>query len=453
MTATAENPASTAGPAAGCPAGPLADPIAGPPGGPLGDPLGDSLAAGTVDLFSPEVVTDPYGSYARLREAPPTLMGTMMGGPPMYLVSRYDDVRQVLTDPRFLTNPPPDTTIPDIRKGAFDALKIPPDLIHWLANLLNVTDGEDHTRLRKLVSYALTSHRVAKLRPRVQAITDALLDQLADASKDGAAIDLVQAYCYPLPVTVICELVGIDEADRPHWRAWGDAMATMNGDLLPPTLLRCVDLAQQVIDHRRADPRDDLVTALVQAQAANPGIVTDRELIGILFSLVTAGNQTTTYLIGNSVLHLLAHPDQLQRLQDNPALWPQAVRELQRLGPMQFAQPRFPSQDIEIGGITIPRGAPVAPLVLAANTDPRRFPDPAALIIDRLAIGAEGHLGFGKGIHRCLGQHLAYQEAEIALHGLFTRFPHLTLAVPRDHIPWILRPGFTRTRNLPLKLT
>ncbi len=406
----------------------------------------------TVDLFSPEVVADPFGWYARLREWPTMVMGTMMGGPPMYLVARYEDVRMVLTDPRFLTNPPADSTTPDIRQGAFDSLKIPPDLIHWLANLLNVSDGEDHTRLRKLVSYALTAHRVQKLRPRVEAIAAGLLDKLEEAGGDGTPVDLVQEFCYPLPVTVICELVGIDEADRPYWRAWGDAMATANGEAIPPALLKCVDLAQEVIDNRRAEPKDDLVSALVEQQSANPGIVTDRELIGILFSLVTAGNQTTAYLIGNSVLTLLEHPDQLQRLKADPSLWPQAVRELQRMGPMQFAQPRFPSEDVEVGGVMIPRGAAIAPLVLAANTDPRRFDDPDKLIVDRLAIGSEGHLGFGRGIHRCLGQHLAYQEAEVALHGLFTRFPNLDLAVPREELPWILRPGFTRTRNLPLKL-
>jgi cytochrome P450 len=133
-------------------------------------------------------------------------------------------------------------------------------------------------------------------------------------------------------------------------------------------------------------------------------------------------------------------------------MWPQAVRELQRLGPIQFAQPRFPCEDIELGGVMIPKGSPVAPLLLAANTDPRRFDDPNTLRIDRLAVGSEGHLGFGKGIHRCLGQHLAYQEAEVSLQRLFARFPDLSLAVPREEVPWILRPGFTRTRHLPLKL-
>lgn len=414
-------------------------------------------SADTIDLFSPEVVADPFGWYARLREETgPTTgtlnIGTMMGGPEMWLVTRYDDVRQVLTDPRFLTNPPADSTIADIRDGVFKRLDFPPDLIPWMANLLNVSDGEDHTRLRKLVAYALTAHRIGKLRPRVEKITDDLIEKMAEDGRDGTPVDLVEEYCYPLPVAVICELVGIDEPDRVHWRAWGDSMATMNAERIPTTLLKCIDLARELMARRRVEPQDDLVTALVQAQAEDPSRVTDDEIIGILFSLVTAGHQTTTYLIGNSVLILLEHPEQLQRLKDNPSMWPQAVRELQRLGPIQFAQPRFPSEDIELGGVTIPRGAPVAPLLLAANTDPRRFDDPNTLRIDRLSVGSEGHLGFGKGIHRCLGQHLAYQEAEVALHKLFARFPDLSLAVPREEVPWILRPGFTRTRTLPLKL-
>jgi cytochrome P450 len=411
--------------------------------------------ADLVDLFAPEVVADPFGWYAKLREEPTAgtlTIGTMMGGPTMYLVTRYEDVRQVLTDARFLTNPPADSPGLDIRDGVFKRLDFPEELIPWMANLLNVSDGEDHTRLRKLVSYALTAHRINKLRPRVEKITEDLLDDMAKAGGDGTPVDLVEALCYPLPVTVICELVGIDEPDRPHWRAWGDSMATMNAERIPETLLKCIDLARELMARRRVEPQDDLVSALVQAQAADNNRVSDDEIIGILFSLVTAGHQTTTYLIGNSVLKLLEYPEQLQRLKDNPELWPQAVRELQRLGPIQFAQPRFPSEDIELGGVTIPKGAPVAPLLLAANTDPRRFDDPDMLQIDRLAVGSEGHLGFGKGIHRCLGQHLAYQEAEVSLHLLFARFPNLSLAAPRDEVPWILRPGFTRTRHLPLKL-
>nr|AXL05672.1 cytochrome P450 [uncultured bacterium]AXL05681.1 cytochrome P450 [uncultured bacterium] len=409
-------------------------------------------SAEPVDLFSPEVVADPFGAHARVREAPTLQLGGFMGGPPMFLAARYDDVRQVLTDPRFLTNPLSDKPSQDIRDGVFRHLDVPNDLIPWLKNLINASDGEDHARLRKLVRYALTARRVNRFRPRVEELTSNLLDELAELGGDGSPIDLVETFCYPLPVTVICELVGVDEEDRPHWRAWSDAMATLDGERLPTEVRKTLAAARGMIERRRAEPKDDLVTALVQAQAENEDIVTDDELVGILFSLVTAGHQTTTYLIGNSVLALLEHPDQLARLKAEPELWPQAVRELQRLGPIQFGQPRFATEDVEVGGVVIPRGMPIVPLIMAANTDPRMFPEPEKLIVDRLAVGSEKHLGFGKGIHRCLGQHVAYLEAEVALRELFKRFPDLSLAVPRAEVPWILRPGFTRTKDVPVRL-
>jgi cytochrome P450 len=408
--------------------------------------------ADEVDLFSPEVVADPFGAHARLREAPKMMKGTFAGGPPAFLATRYEDVRQILLDPRFLCNPPADSTAEDIRTGVFEDLDFPADLIPWMQNIINASDGELHDRLRKLVSHALTSRRVGKLRPRVEEIAANLLDKLAEAGGDGTPVDLVQEYCYPLPVTVICELVGVDEEDRPYWRAWSDAMATLDAERLPDAVRKTIDVARELIHRRRAEPKDDLVTAIVQAQEADQNRVTDDEIVGILFSLVTAGHQTTTYLIGNSVLALLEHPDQLARLQADASLWPQAVRELQRRGPIQFGQPRFPTEDIEVGGVMIPRGFPIIPLIMAANNDPRMFPDPDTLKIDRLAVGSESHLGFGKGIHRCLGQHVAYLEAEVALRALFTRFPNVSLAVPREEIPWILRPGFTRTKDLPLRL-
>ena len=228
-----------------------------------------------IDLFAPEVVADPFGWHARLREAPKMMMGTFAGGPPAYLATRYEDVRQVLTDSRFLTNPPPDSPLGDIRDGVFEQLNFPRELIPWMQNVINASDGELHTRLRKLVSYALTAHRVGKLRPRVEEVAADLLDELAEAGGDGTPVDLVQAYCYPLPITVICELVGVDEVDRPHWRIWSDAMATLNAELLPDAVRKCIDLARDLIKRRRAEPKDDLVTAIVQAQAADQNRVTD----------------------------------------------------------------------------------------------------------------------------------------------------------------------------------
>ncbi len=405
--------------------------------------------AAPVDLFSPDLIADPFAGYARMREQAPVLSGSFMGGPPMWLVTRYEDVRRLLTDPLFLNNP---ASVPGAG-SRFTVMKgVSSDVVEYLSGKLIEIDGDDHLRLRRLVSKAFTARRVARLRPRIEEITETLLDRMAEAGRDGTPVDLVESFCFELPATVICELVGIDVADRADWYAWGRAlMAPMeHAERLPTVFRDCADYLFGVIASRRAEPRDDLITALVEVQEDDGDRLTDREMVKLVFTLVIAGHETTMNLIGNSVLALLEHPDQLALLREDPSRWPQAVLELMRLGPTQFGNPRYPAEDVELGGVTIPAGAPVLPLILSANTDPRRFGCP-----ERLDIGREtgtGHLGFGQGAHYCLGAPLALQEAEVALHALFTRFPDLSLAVSREEIPWVLRTGFTAVAELPLRL-
>ncbi|MEU9143423.1 cytochrome P450 [Streptomyces sp. NPDC048349] len=407
--------------------------------------------ATTVDLFAPDLIADPFAAYARMREQAPVLTGSMMGGPPMWLVTRYDDVRRVLTDPLFLNNP---ASVPAGRAGSrFTVMKgVSSDVVDYLAGKLIEIDGDDHRRLRRLVSRAFTARRVAALRPRVEEITATLLDRMAEAGRDGTPVDLVESFCFELPATVICELVGIDEADRADWYRWGRALMvpTEHAEQLPAVFRECADHLLAVIASRRAEPRDDLISALVQVQEEDGDRLTDREMVKLVFSLVLAGHETTMHLIGNSVLALLEHPEQLALLREDPSRWPHAVQELMRLGPTQFGNPRYPAEDVELGGVAIPAGAPVLPLILSANTDPRRFGCP-----ERLDVGREmgtGHLGFGQGAHYCLGAPLALQEAEVALHALFTRFPDLSLAVAREEVPWVLRTGFTAAAAIPLRL-
>ncbi|MCG8915904.1 cytochrome P450 [Actinokineospora sp. PR83] len=407
--------------------------------------------AGPVELLAPELTADPFAGYARMRERAPMLTGTIVdGGPPMWLVTRYDDVRRVLTDPRFLNNPAagPSRNSSSIMK----MLNIPSDLVDYLADKLMQIDGADHRRQRTLVSKVFTARRVAALRPQVEDITARLLDRMAEAGRDGATVDLMASFCYPVPITVICELVGIDEADRGKWGEWGRVLSapTEYLDRVPTVLRECVDHVLDVIARRRAEPRDDLISALVQVQEDNGDRLSEREMVTLVFTLVITGYETTTYMLGNSVLALLEHPDQLALLREDPSRWPQAVTELMRLGPAQWGLPRYPTEEVEVGGVTIPAGSPVMPLLLAANTDPRRYDDP-----DRLDIGRDSgqtHLGFGQGTHYCLGAPLAIQEAEVALRALFTRFPDLSLAVAREQIPWVPRPGVTRVDEIPLKL-
>ncbi len=404
-----------------------------------------------VDLLSPELMADPYGGFARLREQAPVLTGSMMGGPPMWLVTRYDDVRAVFTDPRFFNNPGSVPGGVDTREAMMKQLGMDDDMVGYLAdNILN-SDGADHTRLRKLVSRAFTVRRVSGLRPRVEEITARLLDGLAEAGADGAPVDLVEAFCYPLPITVICELVGIDEADRPQWHEWGRQLTSMDKERIPNAVRELVAHVMDVIAQRRAEPRDDLITGLVHAQEDDGDRLSDREMVTMIFALVIAGHETTAHLLGNSVLALLAHPDQLAVLKADPDLWPTAVHELMRMrGPVQFGQPRYASEDVELGGVTIPAGSPVTPLILSANTDPREFDDPSTLDIGRDNGRGEGHLGFGQGPHYCLGAALARQEAEVALRALFERFPDLSVAAP--DIPWAPRPGMSRVTELPVRV-
>jgi cytochrome P450 len=316
-------------------------------------------------------------------------------------------------------------------------------------NILN-TDGADHTRLRKLVSRAFTVRRVSELRPRVEQITSRLLDELASAGADGTPVDLVETFCYPLPITVICELVGIDEADRPQWHEWGRVLTTMDRDRIPDVMRAAVRHVLAVIAQRRAEPRDDLVTGLVQAQEDDGDRLSDREMVTMIFAIVVAGHETTAHLLGNSVLALTRHPEQLARLTADPDLWPRAVHELMRLrGPVQFGQMRYPTEDVELGGVAIAAGSPVTPLILSANTDPREFADPTTLDFARETGRGEGHLGFGQGPHYCLGAALARQEAEVALRALFERFPNLTVAA--EDVVWAPRPGFTRVAELPVR--
>ncbi|SFN69589.1 hypothetical protein SAMN05216207_101970 [Pseudonocardia ammonioxydans] len=404
------------------------------------------------DLLAPELLADPYTGFARMREEAPVVKVSLMGAPPMLLVTRHDDVRAVLTDPRFVTDPEL-AGGPGMRQIMLEQLGVPDDLVDYLLHNILTTDGADHTRLRKLVSRAFTVKRVQGLRPRVEEITAGLLDDLADAGADGRPVDIVEKLGYPLPITVICELVGVPEPDRPQWHEWGRVLTSMDPERIPAVLRAAVDHVHALIDARRAEPADDLITALVQAQDEDGDRLSDREMVTMIFALVMAGHETTAHLISNATLALLTHPDQLALLRAEPGRWPQAVGELMRLrGPVQFTQNRYPTTDVVIGGVDVPAGTPVIAGLLSANTDPRAYSGPDRLDVTREAGRGDGHLGFGQGVHYCLGAALARQEAEVTLRMLFDRFPRIELAVPPAEIVWDAKPGFSRIVELPVRV-
>ena len=401
-------------------------------------------------MMDPALIADPYGGYGALREQAPVVRGVGPdGSTPLWFVTRQDEVRAVLGDPRFVNDPASvreGVEVQDARRKLIAQFGLTEELAGYVTGTILDVDGADHTRLRKLVSRAFTVRRVGELRPRVEAIAADLLDGLPER------FDLMPTYAYPLPITVICDLVGVPEPDRASWREWSHALFSMRRENFPAAIGAMADNVKALIAARRREPADDLVTGLVQAQEADGDRLTDAELVTMVFVLVLAGHETTANLIGNATRALLTHPDQLALLRDDPALWPGAVHELMRwTGPVLGTRIRFAKEDVDLGGQRIAAGEAVEAVIAAANRDPRTYPDPDRLDVTRRPVAGhgEGHVGFGHGAHYCLGAALARQEGEIALRALVERFPDLALdsAEPR----WEPVPNMRRLATLPLR--
>ncbi|MFF2367411.1 cytochrome P450 [Streptomyces sp. NPDC058122] len=374
---------------------------------------------------------DPYGVYAQLRQAGPVHRITGTDGLPAWLVTRYDDVREALTDPRLSLDKR--NAVP----GGYRGMALPPALD---ANLLNM-DPPDHTRIRRLVTRAFTPRRIERLREPIRRTADQLLDAVAAAER----VDLIASYAAPLPITVICDLLGIGPTDRLDFRSWTDALVAP--DPTRPSLAEeavgsMVSFLTRLIADKRTAPTDDLLSALIAVRDEEDRLSED-ELMSLAFLILFAGYENTVHLIGNAVLTLLRHPDQLAGLRADPTRMSAAVEELARYdGPMPLAVRRFPTEDVTISGVTVPAGETVLLSLAAAHRDPHRFTDPDHFDIDR---DATGHLALGHGIHYCLGAPLARVETEIALSALLDRFPDLALDVPPGELRW--RPSM-RSRGL-----
>jgi cytochrome P450 len=367
---------------------------------------------------------DPLGFFARLRESRPVAPVDMPAYGRAWVVTRHADVRTVLTDPRLAK---------DVHRWPGGGRSRPSEATGVYAHMLHA-DPPDHTRQRRLVQKAFTPRRAA-LRPQAEQIAARLLDELA--APPGDVTDLLDAYARPLPIAVLCELLGIPAADR----GWvGATVAAYDERAQHDRLER--ELAayfEELIAVRRAEPGDDLVSALVvarddaDADGLADGLTAD-ELIGTVFLLVMAGFDTTVNLIASGTLALLTHPGETARLRQDPSLLPAAVEELLRFtSPVNHANDRFTTEDVPVGDVVIPAGEWVLPAISSANRDPAQFPDP-----DRLDLGRDtsGQVAFGHGIHHCLGAPLARMEAEVALGALLGRFPRISLAVPASELRW-----------------
>ncbi|MFF9201702.1 cytochrome P450 [Streptomyces sp. NPDC014986] len=408
-----------------------------------------------LNLMDPEVLRDPFGTYARIRTRAPLVRAAYPWGAVQWLATRYSDVKAVLTDPRLVNNPAnvPEMNLPHAYEQALGDDGIPDAYVRYLVGSILSQDGPGHLRLRRLSSRAFTVRRVNDLRPRVTELAHRLLAALPGRARDGV-VDLLEDFSYPLSIDVICEIVGIPEEAREQWHTWGSAFYTMDPAVIGPAVRGMVDHLHLVIEERRATPAGDLLTGLVQAEDEQGEPLTDEEIATLVLTFVTAGNETTAHLIGNGVAALLTHSDQLALLRSDRRLLSPAVDELMRwCTPVQVTQPRYATEDLEVGGVAVRKGEQVVAVIGAAGHDPDRFPDPERFDITRgHRAPHEAHVGFGFGPHYCLGAALAHQETAVALDTLFDRFPGLALAVPPSALERQPFPGAWRLKSLPVRL-
>ncbi|KOG54568.1 cytochrome P450 [Streptomyces griseoflavus] len=352
-------------------------------------------------------------TYEQVRDRPGLLRVQMAYGEPAWLATRYADARLVLGDRRFSRAEGLERDEPRQSEGQRDS------------GILSM-DPPDHTRLRTLVAKAFTVHQVEKLRPWVRELTHGLIDELEAA---GPPVDLVDRYALPIPVAVICRMLGVPEEDRPKFRTWSDAAlstSSLTAEEFDANREELRAYMAKLIEDHRTTPRDDLMTRLIEARDVGDRL-SELELIDLCVGILVAGHETTATQIPNFVLSLLDHPGELERLRAEPELIKSAVEELLRFVPLGSGAgfPRYATEDIEVGGTLVRAGEPVLVAVGAANRDALRFDEPGTLNIAR---DGNQHLGFGHGVHHCLGAPLARLELQEALIALITRFPKLHVA-------------------------
>ena len=367
--------------------------------------------------MDPEFLADPYPTYRRLRAEDP-VHHSPLG---FWVLTRYEDVSSVLRDPRFVKEP----------LAALVAARFGAEVPRGVGLSMLDRDPPDHTRLRSLVSTAFTPRVVEGLRPRIQQIVDDLITR----AEAAGGMDVIEEFAYPIPVNVICEMLGVPVADHERFRGWSlDIARGLDSIWLPPdseiprrsaaSRHAISDYFRGLIVQRRASPRNDLLSALIAAEAAGDKL-SEEELVATCILLLIAGHETTVNLIGNGMLALLRHPAELRRLRESPGLITSAVEELLRYdGPVQRTA-RVASADATIGGRTIAKGDMVMPFIAAADRDPAQFPEPDRLDLSR---SDNRHIAFGWGIHFCLGAPLARIEGQIAIDALVRRLPGLELA-------------------------
>lgn len=404
---------------------------------------------GTIDLSRPiqlagrHFVDHKYEYYRAMLEERRVYAGKI-SIVKLGLIAGYEDCVAMLKDPRFVRDR-------STARGGGSRFPIPlPRSVRHLAQSMIQEDGERHTRLRNLVNKAFTPRAVEMLGDRVEGLADETLGRFTP----GQRIDLLEDYAVQIPTAVIAEMVGIDDDDMPHFR---DSVRTLTNGLTGWSVLRTIlfDLrkatkfVESLVERKRQKPADDILSELIHAEEDGDRLTRD-EVVSMVFLLVLAGYETTTHLIANGVVTLLAHPAELDRFRKQPELQAPAVDEILRYrSPVHGTKPNYATEDIDDYGSPIKRGEPVMPMLAAANHDPRVFANPEVFDIAR---EPNHHLAFSQGPHFCLGSHLARMEVRVALRDLFERFPGLRLGVAESELELAAMPGWHRYKAVPVVL-
>lgn len=382
-----------------------------------------------VNIISPEFKANPFDFYAQLRQESPVFK-THIGKLPVYLVTRYDDVRDTLMNERFAKDI---RNISDAQSAHY--MEWMPGFIKAMQNNMLDMDNPDHSRLRNLVHKAFTPRRIAEMQTRIEQLANEYLDK---ALLKGH-IDLVADYALPIPATVIAEILGIPSKDMDKFHGWSKRLIGANAGStwsmlqVLPAMWQFARYLKAQIKHRQENPADDLITALLEAEAEGEQLSSD-EVVAMVILLLIAGHETTVNLIASGTLALLQHPEQMNLLKEQPDLMKSAVEELLRFTvPVETGTERYAREDITLHGMTIPRGSLTLAAIASANRDETVFENPNTLDITR---SPNRHLSFGHGIHYCLGAPLARMEGSIALNTLLKRAPNLQLAVDSDTLKW-----------------
>jgi cytochrome P450 len=400
-------------------------------------------------MFSADFKERAFKVYAAMREKGPVAGATLPTGEPIWFVTQYAEAMALLKDDeRFANDPSSALTEKEyvqLFQQATEHLTVEQQQMaaqtdEILRRNLLAVDPPDHSRLRRLVAIPFTPKYIEGLRPRVQVIADTLLDAVqARTDETGRReMELISDFAYPLPLTVISEMLGIPLADRDKFREWSQAAVSFTPDdranpAVTAKLIEFIAYLRRLVAEKLSHPGDDLLSGLVLAEAEGDKL-SENELLSMIFLLIVAGHETTVNLIGNGMLALFEHPEQRARLEEDPNLLKGAIEEMLRYyGPVEMSLTRWVRQDTEFGGQRLRRGEQIMALLDSANHDSEQFPNSDVFDISR---EPNRHAAFGTGIHSCLGATLARLEGQVAFATLLSRMPDLALATPRSEVRW-----------------